>query len=79
MMSAKGAKVGTTTMITPKDARKLRIPDKAALAEFCNAPSTVFISLVNRLRILPMGVTSKKRAGALDSLLSNETKSERDA
>jgi hypothetical protein len=79
MNSAKGANGGMTTNITPKDARKFRTPDKADRAEFCNAPSTVLMSVVNRLRILPIGVTSKKRAGALDNLLSNVMKSERDA
>jgi hypothetical protein len=79
MMRANGAKVGTTTMITPKDARKFKTPDNAARAEFCSALSTVLISEVNLLRILPIGVTSKNRVGALDSLLSNETNSERDA
>lgn len=79
MMSANGAKVGTTTIITPKEERKLNIPDKAARAEFCNAPSRVLMSEVNRLRILPIGVTSKKRAGALDILFNNRINSDRDA
>ena len=79
MNKAKGVKVGTTHMITKSDARKLKQPESAARAEFCNVLSTVLMSEVNRLSIRPMGVTSKKREGAPVSRLSMPRKSDREA
>ena len=79
MKRAKGANVGTTTRMTEKEARKFNTPDRHCRAEFCKAPSTVLMSVVKRFRILPIGVTSKKRAGARVSLRRSEINSERDA
>ena len=76
---AKGAKVGTTNRITPNEATKFRMPPRHSLAEFCKAPSIVLISVVNRFKILPIGVTSKKRAGALVNLCNRAINNDRDA
>jgi hypothetical protein len=73
-------------MMTIEEIKKFNIPPIAPRAELWSAPSTVLISkaswsahekkgvrlrpVVNRLRILPIGVTSKNLDGALTSRLS---------
>jgi hypothetical protein len=76
---AKGANVGTTNKITQNEEAKDRMPERQFLAEFCKAPSIVLISVVKRFKILPMGVTSKKRAGALVNLSKRAMNKDRDA
>jgi hypothetical protein len=79
MKIANGANVGTTNIMTANEETKLRIPERQFLAEFCKAPSIVLISLVKRFKILPMGVTSKNRAGALVNLCKRVMNKDRDA
>ena len=76
---ANGANVGTTNRMTPNEETKFRMPERQFLAEFCKAPSIVLISVVKRFKILPMGVTSKKRAGARVNLCKRALNKDRDA
>ena len=76
---ANGANVGTTNRITANEETKFRMPERQFLAEFCKAPSIVLISVVKRFKILPIGVTSKKRAGALVNLSKRAMNKDRDA
>lgn len=79
MKSAKGAKEGTTDMITENEMMKFSVPERAARPEACSAWSTVLMSDVKRFRMRPMGVTSKKRAGARDSRCNIRMNREREA
>jgi hypothetical protein len=79
MKRAKGANFGTTNRITPNEAAKSRMPERQFLAEFCKAPSIVSMSLAKRFKILPIGVTSKNRAGALVNLRKRAMNKDRDA
>jgi hypothetical protein len=76
---ANGANVGTTNRMTLNEEMKFRVPERQFLAEFCKAPSIVLISVVKRFKILPMGVTSKKRAGALVNRCKRALNKDRDA
>ena len=72
---ANGANCGMTQIMTTNEEINERQAVKVARAEDCSVESTIFISAVNLLRIRPIGVTSKKREGALINLLSMATKS----
>lgn len=65
MKKAKGMKLGTMYKMNPNEAKKFKTPLRHDLDEPCNALSMVPMSVVNRFKIRPIGVTSKKRAGAL--------------
>lgn len=65
MKRAKGEKAGTMMRMTENENRKFSVPESIACEEAPKAPSMVLMSEVNLFKIRPMGVTSKKRAGAL--------------
>jgi hypothetical protein len=56
MTTAQGRKLGTTAQMTIMLLVKLNVSWSTLLAEFWSAPSTVPMSEVKRLRILPKGV-----------------------
>lgn len=79
MNNAKGIKCGTREIMTDKEARKFNTPYRHIFDEPQRFESMVFMSVVKRFRILPMGVTSKKRTGALERRYNRELKMVRDA
>ena len=76
---ANGANVGIINRMTVNEKTNSRMPERQFLAEFCKASSIVLISLVKRFKTLPIGVTSKKRAGALVNLCKRAMNKDRDA
>ena len=70
MPRAKGAKLGITTTMTPKEARKDIVPDIALRALGNSAPSSVPMSAVKRFSMRPIGVLSKNDVGARETRLS---------
>ena len=78
-ISANGVNIGITMMITKNEEMNSRTPDSAALELSCKTPSTLLMSVVNRLSILPIGVVSKNRGGARISRYNKERNRERDA
>ena len=76
---ANGMNLGIKTMITENEETNSRMPDNASLELFSKAPSTVLMSVVNRLSILPIGVVSKNRGGASVRRCIKERNKERDA